>query len=235
MALLVVPLANHLATCPNPYVVRTGWSDTVEYDKLVDIMAAGRTTLTKPDIAGCLELFTEEVAKLVADGRRVKTKLGTFYLCASGKLDARDQSFTPGEGQGSHALKLHFKPDREFEAGICAGVELARGKRYDRCTPTIDSAVSVKSDAEMSAGPGDFLRVEGEKLKFDKANAAEGLFFVNGQETRAVQYARIQPSLLIAQVPPELGPGSYSLVVRSMQGTKELHEGRAAKPFVVSG
>lgn len=174
----------------------------------------GRTTLTKPDIAGCLQLFTEEVAKLVADGRRVKTKLGTFYLCASGKLDARDQSFTPGEGEGSHALKLHFRADKGFELEVCAKAAVERGKHYDRYTPTIDKAVSVKSEAEMSSGAGDFLRIEGERLKFDKANAAEGLFFVNGEETRAAQYARIMPSLLIAQVPPELKAGSYVLAVQ---------------------
>ena len=233
MALLVVPLKNHLATSPNPYYVHTEWSDTVEFDRLIEIMAAGRTTLTKPDIAGCLELFAEEVSRLVADGKYVKTGLGAFYLCASGKLDAPDQAFTPGSSESAHALRLHFRPDRGFEAELCSKAAVERGKRYDRNLPVIYKALCVKTEAEMSAGPGDFLRIEGQRLKFDKANAAEGLFFVNGEETRAAQYASVQPSLVIAEVPPGLKPGSYILAMRSNQGGKDLHEGRAAKPFIV--
>ena len=41
MALFVTPQANHLASNPNPYVVHTAWSATVEYEKLIDIMATG--------------------------------------------------------------------------------------------------------------------------------------------------------------------------------------------------
>jgi len=234
MSLLVVPLKSTLATSPSPYHVHTEWSDTVEYEKLVDIMAAGRTTLTKPDIAGCLQLFTEEVAKLVADGKYVKTNLGAFYLCASGNLDSPDQDFTPGMGDGSHALRLHFRPAKDFETELRAKAAVERGKNYDRHTPVIYKALSVKSESVMSSGPGDFLRVEGQRLKFDKANPAEGLFFVNGTETRAAQYASIMPSLVIAQVPPELKAGTYVLAVRSLQGGKDLCEGRAAKPFTVA-
>jgi hypothetical protein len=114
MSLLVVPLKNHLQTSSNPFYVHTTWSDTVEYDDLVDIMASGRTTLTKPDITGCLELFAEELMKLVADGKYVKTRIGSFYLCAMGKLDSADQAFTPREGANSHDLRLRFRPDRSI-------------------------------------------------------------------------------------------------------------------------
>jgi hypothetical protein len=234
MALVVTPIANHLASNPNPFVVHTEWLDIIEYDKLIDIMATGRTTLTKPDISGCLELFMEEIAKLVADGKRVKTGLGSFYLCASGSLGSHDQAFTPREGELDHALNLHFRPERGFESDICSKVQLARGKNYDKAQPAILSAASVKTDAPMSAAPGDFIRVEGQRLRFDKANQEEGLFFVNGHETRAVQYATVSPSLVIAQVPPDLAAGSYLLALRSMAGSKSLHEGRAKANLVIA-
>jgi hypothetical protein len=196
-------------------------------------MASGRTTLTKPDIAGCLELYAEEIAKLVADGRYVKTNIGSFYLCASGKLESADQAFTPGTGEGAHALRLHFRPERSFEAALCSKASVERGRRYDRNRPVIDSVLSVKSETEMSASAGDFLRIEGQRLKFDKTKSEEGLFFVNGEETRAAQYASIQPSLVIAQVPPELKPGAYLVAIRSYEGGKDLHEGRAEKSFTI--
>ena len=233
MALPVVPIENYLSTCPTPYIIRTAWTDTVEFDRLVDIMAAGRTTLARPDIAGCLALFEEEVAKLVADGKRVKTRLGTFYMCASGKLESPDQAFTPGSGESSHTLRLHFRPNKDFEAELGATVAVARGKRFDHSQPAIYAVRSVKTEASLSGAPGDFIRIEGQRLKFDKAASEEGLFFINGSETRALQYASVRPSLCIAQAPPELAAGSYSLVLRSYEGGKELHEGRAPRPFTV--
>jgi hypothetical protein len=233
MSLTIVPLKNHLATSSNPYYVHTLWSDTIEYDKLVDIMAAGRTTLTKPDIAGCLELFTEEIMKLVADGKYVKTRMGAFYLCASGKLDAPDQAFTPRDGTSEHDLRLHFRADKSLEAGLLATAKIERGERYDRNTPIVFSVVSVRTGDEMKASAGDFLRVVGQRLKIDPADESEGLFFVNGHETRAVQYAAISPGLVIAQLPEGLAPGSYYIAVRSHQGGKELHEGRSPAPFIV--
>jgi hypothetical protein len=186
MSLTVVPAKNYLPTRTTPYIVRTTWADTVEYSELVDIMAKGRTTLTKPDITGCIELLLEEIAKLVADGKYVKTPIGSFYLCASGKLDSLDQAFTPGDGEGAHVLKLHFRADRAMEAELAAMAKIERGERFDRNEPIIFSSSSVKNDGEMKAGAGDFIRVAGQRLKFDKANEKEGLFFLNGVETRAV-------------------------------------------------
>ena len=233
MSLVVVSQKNHLPTSANSFFVHTAWSDTIEYDSLVDIMASGRTTLTKPDIAGCLELLTEEVMKLVADGKYVKFPLGSFYLCAAGKLDSADQAFTPQDSSSEHALRLHFRADRSIETQLLAMARVERGASFDRSAPLIKGAVSVRSETDMRALPGDFLRVSGERLKFDKSQDNTGLFFVNGHETRAIQYASITPPLVIAQVPPELVAGEYQLAFRSYQGGKALHECRCPTPFIV--
>jgi hypothetical protein len=233
MSLSVVALKNHLATCENPYYAHTEWSATVEYEKLVDIMATGRTTLTKPDIRGCIELLVEEIVKLVADGKYVKTPLGSFYLCASGKFDSPDEAFTPGEGENAHELRLHFRPDKPLESQILLGADVERGSRFDRNAPLVFGSQSVKTDEDMKASVGDFIRVVGQRLKFDKANETEGLFFVNGSEHRSTQYAEVLPGLLIAQVPPGIAAGTYNLVVRSRQGGKDLHEGRHAQLFTI--
>jgi hypothetical protein len=111
--------------------------------------------------------------------------------------------------------------------------KIERGERFDRNAPIIMGAVSVRSEADMRALPGDFIRVSGQRLKFDKAEMDTGLFFVNGSETRAGQHASISQGLVIAQVPPELAAGQYQLAFRSHQGGKELHECRCPTPFLV--
>ena len=233
MALVVAALKNHLSNCESPYIVHTSWSDTIDTEELVSIMANGRTTLTKPDITGCLTLLTEEIVKLLADGKYVRTPLGSFYLCASGKLDAPDQAFTPGALANTHDIRMHFRADKSLEAALLAKAKIERGERFDRNEPILFSVASVKTEEELKARSGDFIRVLGQRLKFDKASPEEGLFFVNGAEHRSLQYASISPTLVIAEVPTGLAAGDYSLVLRSRQGGKLMHEGRAQSAFTV--
>lgn len=233
MALSVIALKNHLSNCSKPYVAHAEWSETVEFEKLVELMAAGHTTLGKPDIKACSELFLEQMIKLLAEGKYVKTSLGAFYLCASGTFDSLDESFTPSSGSNNHMLRLHFRPDKAVEEQIRLKAEVERGERYDRLAPIIFASTSVKMEASMKAQAGEFIRVDGQRLKFDKTKEDEGLFFVNGSEKRAAQYASIVPSLLIAEVPMDIAAGSYNLVVRSRQGGSDLHEGRHASLFII--
>jgi hypothetical protein len=169
----------------------------------------------------------------VADGKYVKTPMGAFYLCASGKLESPDQAFTPKDGSSAHDLRFRFRADRDLEAELLAKAKVERGERFDRSLPLVFSACSVKTGSDMRARAGDFLRVAGQRLKFDPAQEEEGLFFIDGSESRSLQYASIAPGLVIAEVPPGLAAGQYVLALRSRQGGKTLHEGRSNQPFVV--
>jgi len=228
------PQKNSLPSSDSPYLVHTEHSGIVEPEQFVDIMAGAHSTLTKPDIAAGQELMNTELVKLLADGKFVKLGFGALYVCAAGKLDSLDQAFSPGSADGSHTLSIHFRVDRDFEAAVCSKVVVERGPRYDRNAPFINAVIGVKSESAAGAAPGEFVRVEGQRLKFDRSVAAEGLFFIDGAETKAVQYASITPSLVIAQVPPDLKPGNYVVVLRSSQGRKDLHEGRLEKTFTIA-
>jgi len=70
-------------------------------------------------------------------------------------------------------------------------------------------------------------------MKFDPNNEEQGLFFrsTKGIERRSGLYAQIQPSVIVAQVPADLGDGEYSLVLRTVsRGGKRL-EGRSESAF----
>jgi len=91
VAVTIFSVKNFLKTCALPYFIRSACSDTIEPDQMIDIMAQDRTTLSKPDIAGCMQLFVGELISQVADGKHVKTAIGAFYLSAGGKLSTPDQ------------------------------------------------------------------------------------------------------------------------------------------------
>ena len=234
MSLSIRPLKNHLPTSDAAYLVHSECSDTVEYGDLVDIMARGRTTLTKPDISGCLELFFEEIEKLVEDGKYVKTPLGAFYLCASGKLESPDQPFTPRTEGSDHDLRLHFRQARGLGQELVAKARTERAERYDRSSPSLMRAFAVREETELSGKPGGLVQVEGQRLDFDKKNPAAGLFVLNGKETRAAFYVTVKPGVVIAEVPPGLEPGPYTLALRASPNGRDLKEGRLERPFVLS-
>ena len=235
MSLSITSLKNHLPSSPASYLVRSSCTDLISYDELVDFMAKGRTTLTKPDIAGCVELFCEEIVRLVEDGKYVKTPLGGFFLCASGTLSKADDPFTPGAAGSDHGLRLHFRPERALSKEILAEARLGRSLLADRSAPFLLRARALRGDTEGRAKAGDFVRIEGKRLDFDASNESVGVFFLNGKESRSEFYVSVRPGAVIAEVPPGLEAGSYCLAVRSMPNGRDVKEGKFETAFLVEG
>ena len=73
MALKIAVVKNHLPNKASPYFIRSGTSDVVEFDRFVEIMAEGRTTLSQTDIVAAMQLYKEELQKQLSEGKTVKT------------------------------------------------------------------------------------------------------------------------------------------------------------------
>ena len=56
MALKIAVLKTFLPNCPSPYIVRSASSEAVEFDRFVDFMAEGRTTLSWIEILAAMQL-----------------------------------------------------------------------------------------------------------------------------------------------------------------------------------
>ena len=61
MALNITVRKNYLPACASPFIVCSDCSEVIEYERLVDLMAKGRTTLTKTDILAAMQLYREEL------------------------------------------------------------------------------------------------------------------------------------------------------------------------------
>ena len=118
MALKIAVLKTYLPNCPSPYIVRSSSSELVEFDRFVDFMAEGRTTLSRIDILAAMQLFKEELQKQLAEGKTVKTPIGNFYMSASGSMGSLDEPYLPKEQTNNHELRLHHRPGRAFERSI---------------------------------------------------------------------------------------------------------------------
>ncbi len=231
--LRVSAVQNYLPAVNKPYVVHTAYKETIGFDGLINRMASGRTTITKPDLAGAFELLSEELHKAVAEGYVVKLPFGSFYLSASGTFDRLDEPFVYGQEGSNHDLRLHFRANRAEEIDIARDARIQRELYQDKTTPIVFSATSIQTEEALVATRGDFFRIEGNHLKFDKTNAELGVWFKNGEEHRSAVYATINPGTVIAQIPQDLPPGQYSLIIRTAPNDKDIKESRLATPVSI--
>jgi nucleoid DNA-binding protein len=230
----IYSLQNYLKTCLDPYVARSTCSDTVEVEELIDIMASGRTTLSKPDITGCLQLFLEEVIEKTADGKHVKTPFGSFYLSANGRFEEKNQPFTPGIGNLGHAFTLHFRTNKTVEAKIISQARWERIENFDKSTASIDQISVIGREPGENAHAGDTIKITGRRLKFDTADTSCGVF-LNSDTTswRAAVYADIAPSKVIAALPADIPAGTYELTIITMPNGKDLKSSILTEPFII--
>jgi len=236
MALKIMVSKNHFPTCASPYLVRSGKSDTIEFDRFVEIMAKGRTTLTKTDILATMQLYKEELQKLLAEGMTVKTPTGAFYLSAKGCMEALDESFLPQDQANNHDVRLHHRVDLDLEEAIKAELKIVREERPDLSAPLLFAASPAGEDDGASIRPGGMVEVRGKRLRFDPKEADQGLFFRDalGAEARSPFYPMVNPSMVLASVPDTLAPGSYALVLRAAVNGKDVRESRLEGVVILS-
>ena len=228
MSLKISIRKNTLPACPSPFIVRSDSSEVVEFDKFVDIMAQGRTTLSKTEILGAMQLYMEELEKQLVEGRTVKTPTGSFFLCAAGSLESVDEAFLPKDQASGHEVRLHHRMDRSFEQSILSHLEIVREEKVDLAVPRIKAVVTAGTEPLGALLPGGMLQVQGLRLRFDPKDARQGVFFVaaSGAEERSPFYPMIQPSVVLASLPASLPVGTYAVALRAAVNGKDLREAR---------
>jgi hypothetical protein len=225
MPLKIAVLKNHLPTCSSPYIVRSVNPDTVEYDRFLDIMAAGRTTLSRTDIMATMQLFKEELQKQLSEGKTVKTPTGSFFMNASGTMESLDDSYLPNDSEKNHEVRLHHKNEKEFETAVLADLKIERAERPDFQTPVVYS-VTVAGEEGTSFRSGAVVQIKGLRLRFDVKDNAQGAFFVDssGAEVRCSVYPLVLPASVMATMPTGLAAGTYSLAYRAAVNGKVVKE-----------
>jgi len=229
MPLKIMVLKNHLATCKDPFIVRSGAPViTVEYEEFLNIMARGRTTLTRTEVDAAMQLYGEELIRLLSEGKAVKTPTGTFFFSASGSLPSIDASFLPDTPSTNHGIRLHHKADRSFEDAAKLELSTERDERPDRSVPVLNVVgVAGEGQPDSPLHVADTAEIKGLRLRFDAADPSQGVFFVDptGTETRSSRYSLVLPATVHALVPAGLSPGDYKVKLRAAVNGKDVTEG----------
>lgn len=206
-------------------------------EEVIDLMTKRGTTLTKADVSAVLQVYTEVVSELTADGCSVNTPLFSTSFSVSGVFNTMADSFD----KTRHTVGVNVNPGALLRE---AAKKVKAEKTETAATsPYITEAQDVVSGTvNTTLTAGGILRLTGSRLKFDAADAEQGVFFIpeeGGDAVKCAVVAENKPARLMVMIPADIKAGTYSVEVRTkiLEGNKSgktLKTGRFSKIIAAS-
>jgi hypothetical protein len=223
---------NNLPTNPKGHSAHVQPTYTAGLEEIVARIVGHGTTVAASDLFSALEDFFSAVEELLQEGIFVCTPLASFRVSIKGIFDDTEDSFDPSR----HRVMARIVPGPRLRRALRDHAEVIKlGSSLRRPAPR--HYVDVNSGTQDSTlTPGGAGRVIGKLLKFDPADARQGVFLTagNGSVTRAELLIRNMPGEL-AFVVPALAAGTYTLQVRAVfDGANDVRTGTLEPKLTVS-
>jgi len=222
---------NNLTTDPRDYMARVSTTATAEIGDVTQRMVDRGSTVVKADILSVLEDYYSAIEIMVLEGQAVNTPLAHFKTTVKGVFDGPTDAFDPQR----HQIEGIVSPGKRFRAAVR---DKARVEKTEAGRPSpmllefIDLNTGEKNGVLTSGGLG---HISGHRLKFEMADAAQGVFFIaaDGTESRVAVMAMNKPGQLIFST-PTLTAGEYTLAVRAVFNADTLRTGLLPGVLTVS-
>ncbi len=186
-----------------------------ETDTLEDLLLAveGRTALSATDVKAVVDAIAAELAIRLPRRSVDLGPLGFHTLGARGSLDSPDDPLSD-----DIELRVIIRPYDELEDGVIKAVELEEIERRV-FEPIVDYFLNIEPESREQYATANIGRLIGEHLKFDKADATQGVFFVAEDDTelRVSSYSHVAGKRVEFLIPPGL-TGVQRIVVRARFG-----------------
>lgn len=221
--IVYIVLENHLTTDPDDYMAVVQPSGTATQEDVIEHIIQRGSTVTRADIVSVIEDYSASIIYMVLDGKNVNTPLANFGASIKGVFDGKGDSFDPGR----HQLKGAISAGKRYRKEVRGK---GRTNKAEAHLPTPnpeeynDLNTRERNGVLTAGGMGQFI---GHRLKFDPADANQGIFFVaeDGNATRVEIVGRNKPAELMFTV-PALASGDYRVEVRAaVHGGTEVRTG----------
>ncbi len=216
---------------PDQYTARV-IARTASMEQLVDRIMQHGSSVCRSDVISVLEDLTMTLENMLLEGWTILTPLANFRLTLQGVFDGRGAEFDPEK----HRVTAQIIAGRQLRRAIRERVQVAR-QVEQQPEPLVVDYLDVASGAVHSTlTPGGEGLVTGKLIKFDAADAEQGIFFVaaDGTATRVTSVAWNGVTKHIFQV-PALPAGEYALQVRaSFNGNGDVRTGELLDRLTVS-
>ena len=214
---------NNLTPDPDDQLAVVQPISTKSMEDVVDQMISRGSTVTKAEALSVMEEFALALIQIVKDGHNVTTPLFNMAVSIKGTFANASDAFDSTR----HTVKVRLLPGRRLKDAVNkVKVEKVQATKP---LPVLQSFKDVTSKTESDTlTPGGVGHILGSVLKFDAADATQGVFFtaLNGTVTKVETVVEAIPSKIIFVIPATLTAGEYSLSVRTLLlNTKDIREG----------
>lgn len=224
---------NPITPDPNDQSARVLTNQTFGTDDIIRLMLRRGSTLTESDIRATLLLLFKVVTDEVREGHSVVLPICNIRPSITGVFASATDTFDTAR----HTIKATLSAGNDlYTQMLSASVEKVLQPTPAPFLVEFTDVVTASTNSKLSAGG--IGQVVGEELKFNPANAKEGIFFValaDGAEAKVAVVASRTEGKLVFSIPADLKKGSYRLEVRKAYGVAlALRVGVLNDPLIVT-
>lgn len=228
-------LVDNLIT-PDP----TDWRAVTQHDKtytmedLLEMIDFRKVGLSRSQIEAVMEEYGVVLAFILSQGGKVITPLFNITPTVGGVFTDKQDRFD----KSRHSVNLRIQPGTQLQK-VTGQIEPEKtsGSKPVPVVGTFFDQGSQTTDQQLT--PGKIGRIGGTQLKFDPADAQQGIFFIqksNKKETQVPTGDLLDNTggTLTFLVPDKLPKGDYTVEVRSTMKGKELRSGKLQDTLTVA-
>nr|VFJ59531.1 MAG: protein of unknown function (DUF4469) with IG-like fold [Candidatus Kentron sp. FM]VFJ59998.1 MAG: protein of unknown function (DUF4469) with IG-like fold [Candidatus Kentron sp. FM]VFK11913.1 MAG: protein of unknown function (DUF4469) with IG-like fold [Candidatus Kentron sp. FM] len=217
---------NNLTDSPNDYAARVRITGSANLDAIVERILEQGSTVGEADVRAVLVGAIAACESLLLEGQRVNFgDLCQLFPRMSGVFEGPTDHFDPAR----HRLDVGASPGNRLRKTVRENGQVTKVE-FVKPVPTPLEYLDLGSgETDGALTPGNIGTVNGYRLKFDAAQADEGVFLIadGGEETKVAQAQKNKPAQLVFLVPAGLLAGDYALEVRTrVKDSGELRTGR---------
>ena len=213
------------------YIAHVLPSGTAELADVVEHMIYRRSTLRKADILAVLEEYHSSIIHYLLEGKNVTTPVTNFAASIRGRFEGEEDTYDASR----HTLDAVLNSGSEVRHALGNGVQVSKQEANRRAPRVKHFYDTFSGERDGKLTPGGTGRVTGRYLKFDANDEVEGVYLINGTETKVSLHTKTLPSELIFMIPPALAPGDYVLEVRArLDSVTEVRSGVLESPVTVA-
>ena len=186
---------------------------TQRNEDIAEIITKERSEFRKETIMSILNMRDKAVKELIEQGVSFMDGLVQISPRVSGVWETENSAYD----EKVHKRTVDLIPTADLRTALDEiGVKVLGAKEETaRITEITDTATGLK-DGTLTIG--DDIIIEGEKIKVDEKDAAQGVFFkaADGTEYKTERRLSVnKPSQIIARVPKEVPAGAVTVIVRT--------------------
>ena len=218
---------NNLTSDPNDYAAQVQTNTSADLDAIVRRIIEQGSTSTEADILAVLEDAIKACEALLLEGSRVSFGgLCELFPRVTGVFDGITDSFDASR----HRIDVGANPGSRIRKTVRESAQAVKVEAIKPAPAPLEYSDLGSGEINSTITPGNIGTINGHRLKYNPAEADEGIFFIpagGGAATRIDVVQKNKPSQLVFLIPAAAPAGDYALEVRARQrDSAELRTGR---------